>query len=116
VGEGKTREPAASRPGLAKGKRVALAPFGERVRGEGANHREIAVSLRQTRWRSARSLRFSQRFSLRHCAPFQAGEFGLDKDCVAQAETIVTVESADDTGAVVIIDGHGEFLGHAGLW
>jgi len=58
------------------------------------------------------STRFSLRCSLRHCVPFQAGEFGLDKDCVAQAEMIVAVEPADDTGAVVSIDGQRSHISH----
>jgi len=54
------------------------------------------------------------RFTLPHCVRFQAGEFGLDKDCVAQAETIVTVEPAHHTGAVVIAGGQGDILGNGG--
>jgi hypothetical protein len=34
------------------------------------------------------STQFALRSTLPHCVPFQSGEFGLDKDCVAQAETV----------------------------
>jgi mRNA-degrading endonuclease toxin of MazEF toxin-antitoxin module len=35
------------------------------------------------------------RSTLPHCVPFQAGEFGLAKDCVAQAETISYIGVSD---------------------
>lgn len=34
------------------------------------------------------STRFSERRNLPSCVPFRAGQFGLTKDCVAQAEQI----------------------------
>lgn len=34
------------------------------------------------------STRFEERKDLPNCVPFQAGDFGLTKDCVAQAEQI----------------------------
>jgi mRNA-degrading endonuclease toxin of MazEF toxin-antitoxin module len=37
------------------------------------------------------SARFGVRSQLPNCVPFRAGEFGLTKDCVAQAETISNV-------------------------
>jgi len=53
------------------------------------------------------SARFSLRFALPHCVPFQAGEFGLDKDCVAQAETISYIAVVDldmDQGVLGVLD------------
>jgi mRNA-degrading endonuclease toxin of MazEF toxin-antitoxin module len=53
------------------------------------------------------SARFSLRSSLPHCVPFHAGEFGLEKDCVAQAETISYIAVADldlDHGALGVLD------------
>lgn len=44
---------------------------------------------------------------LPHCVAFQAGEFGLTKDCVAQAEAITYVAASDldlDAGAVGALD------------
>ncbi len=32
--------------------------------------------------------RLDERRTLRNCVPFMAGQFGFDKDCVAQAESI----------------------------
>lgn len=37
------------------------------------------------------SARFSVRRSLPNCVPFQAGEFGLTADCVAQCENIIAI-------------------------
>jgi len=37
------------------------------------------------------SKRFAVRSTLPNCVPFRAGEFGLTKDCVAQAETISSI-------------------------
>ena len=43
------------------------------------------------------------RAQLPHCVPFQAGEFGLPKDCVAQCETLSFLDKADlHTGSGVI--------------
>jgi mRNA-degrading endonuclease toxin of MazEF toxin-antitoxin module len=53
------------------------------------------------------STRFSLRSSLPHCVPFRAGEFGLDKDCVAQAETISYIAVVDldmDQGVIGFLD------------
>ncbi len=53
------------------------------------------------------STRFSPRSTLPHCVPFQAGEFGLDKDCVAQAETVSYIAVVDldlDQGILVVLD------------
>jgi mRNA-degrading endonuclease toxin of MazEF toxin-antitoxin module len=53
------------------------------------------------------SARFSSRSLLPHCVPFQAGEFGLDKDCVAQAETISYIAISDldlDQGVLGVLD------------
>lgn len=41
------------------------------------------------------STQFSVRAKLPNCVPFQAGEFGLLKNCVAQCETITYVDKSD---------------------
>ena len=41
------------------------------------------------------SAHFAIRSGLPHCVPFRSGEFGLSKDCVAQAETITYWASSD---------------------
>jgi mRNA-degrading endonuclease toxin of MazEF toxin-antitoxin module len=53
------------------------------------------------------STRFSLRSTLPHCVPFQSGEFGLDKDCVAQAETVSYIAVVDldlDQGVLGVLD------------
>ena len=53
------------------------------------------------------SARFALRSHLAHCVPFQAGEFGLTSDCVAQAETICFIGVADldlDAGVLGVLD------------
>jgi mRNA-degrading endonuclease toxin of MazEF toxin-antitoxin module len=53
------------------------------------------------------STRFLLRSTLPHCVPFHAGEFGLDKDCVAQAETISYIAISDlhlDDGVIGTLD------------
>ncbi|MGA7496007.1 MAG: type II toxin-antitoxin system PemK/MazF family toxin [Isosphaeraceae bacterium] len=53
------------------------------------------------------SAKFSLRSTLPHCVPFRAGEFGLDMDCTAQAETISYIAVADldlDQGILGILD------------
>lgn len=47
------------------------------------------------------------RSTLPHCVPFRAGEFGLSKDCVAQAETITYLSISDldlDAGVLGVLD------------
>jgi mRNA-degrading endonuclease toxin of MazEF toxin-antitoxin module len=41
------------------------------------------------------SANFSARSQLPNCVAFQAGEFGLTKDCVAQCETITFLDKAE---------------------
>src|SRR5438045_2438429 len=41
------------------------------------------------------SAKYSVRSTLPNCVPFQAGQFGLTKDCVAQAETLFPVRVTD---------------------
>jgi len=49
------------------------------------------------------STHFTMRSTLPHCVPFQAGEFGLIKNCVAQAEAITFLDVSDlDTAASAI--------------
>jgi mRNA-degrading endonuclease toxin of MazEF toxin-antitoxin module len=53
------------------------------------------------------SAHFAARSALPHCVPFRAGEFGLVKDCVAQAEAITYLAVADidhDTGVIGVLD------------
>jgi mRNA-degrading endonuclease toxin of MazEF toxin-antitoxin module len=38
------------------------------------------------------SARFAVRRTLPNCVPFQAGQFGLTKDCVAQCENLLSIE------------------------
>ena len=53
------------------------------------------------------SAHFGARSALPHCVPFRAGEFGLTRDCVAQAETITYIEVADldpNAGVLGVLD------------
>ncbi|HEX3871860.1 MAG TPA: type II toxin-antitoxin system PemK/MazF family toxin [Pirellulales bacterium] len=45
------------------------------------------------------SSRFTLRKSLPNCVPFQAGQFGLTVDCVAQCENILSIASHLDLEA-----------------
>src|SRR5260370_1223126 len=38
------------------------------------------------------STRYSVRRTLPNCVPFQAGQFGFTKDCVAQCEQLLTID------------------------
>ena len=40
------------------------------------------------------SQKFASRSLLAHCVPFKAGQFGFNKDCVAQCENIFLVDQA----------------------
>lgn len=59
--------------------------------------------LNRGRWAVAvlvTSTRFDARANQPNCVPFRAGEFGLTKDCVAQAEAITYLAVDDlDPGA-----------------
>jgi len=53
------------------------------------------------------STHFATRSKMPHCVAFAAGEYGLTKDCVAQAETITYLPVSDldlDAGAIGILD------------
>jgi mRNA-degrading endonuclease toxin of MazEF toxin-antitoxin module len=53
------------------------------------------------------STQFATRSTLPHCVPFGAGEFGLTKDCVAQAEatTYIAISDLDlDAGVLGVLD------------
>jgi mRNA-degrading endonuclease toxin of MazEF toxin-antitoxin module len=53
------------------------------------------------------STNFATRSKLPHCVAFAAGEYGLTKDCVAQAETITYLAVSDldvDSGAIGVLD------------
>ena len=43
----------------------------------------------------SRSKRFAIRSKLPNCVPFQAGEFGVPSDCVAQCEAIYALEKGE---------------------
>ena len=65
--------------------------------GEATPHPVIVVSREELN-RGARvvavlctSQKFAVRSALAHCVPFQAGQFGFSKDCVAQCENIFLV-------------------------
>lgn len=54
------------------------------------------------------SSRLDTRRHLPNCVSFCAGQFGLEKDCVAQAEAIMIREQLDldlDTGVIDTLDG-----------
>ena len=53
------------------------------------------------------SAHFTTRSTLPHCISFRAREFGLTKDCVAQAETITYIAVSDldlDAGPIGVLD------------
>ena len=41
------------------------------------------------------SKRFEERSKQPHCVPFNAGEFGLVRDCVAQAESLFSIRRSE---------------------
>jgi hypothetical protein len=53
------------------------------------------------------SAHFPTRSTLPHCVAFRSGDFGLTKDCVAQAETLTYLSISDidlDSGVVGVLD------------
>jgi mRNA-degrading endonuclease toxin of MazEF toxin-antitoxin module len=66
--------------------------------------------LNRRRWVVAvliTSTHFPTRSVLPHCVPLRAGEFGLTKDCVAQAETVTFLEVSEldpDVGVLGVLD------------
>lgn len=66
--------------------------------GEATPHPMIVVSREELNRgdRVVAVLCTSQKFAIRsalpHCVPFQAGQFGFSKDCVAQCENIFLVD------------------------
>lgn len=53
------------------------------------------------------SAHFAVRSTLPHCVPFRAGEYGLTKNCVAQAETITYLSISDldiEAGILGVLD------------
>jgi mRNA-degrading endonuclease toxin of MazEF toxin-antitoxin module len=53
------------------------------------------------------STHFATRSKMPHCVAFAASEYGLTKDCVAQAETITYPAVSDldlDSGAIGVLD------------
>ena len=80
---------------------------------EGGKRPAVILSredLNRGRWVVAvliTSAHFADRSALPHCVPFRAGEFGLVKDCVAQAEAITYLAITDldlDAGVVGVLD------------
>lgn len=54
------------------------------------------------------STRLAERWGSPNCVPFRAGQFGLTKDCVAQAESLTLLETGDldlETGPIGDLDG-----------
>lgn len=79
--------------------------------GEAAPHPVIVVSREELNRgdRLVAVLCTSQKFAIRstlpHCVPFQAGQFGFSKDCVAQCENIFLVaKDSLDTTPVGVLD------------
>ena len=68
------------------------------------------AELNRGRWVVAvpmTSAHFAIRSGLPHCVAFKTGEFGLTKDCVAQAEAITYIATSDldlDAGAIGSLD------------
>lgn len=53
------------------------------------------------------SARFEIRRNLPNCVPFQAGQYGLTRDCVAQCENILSVEQTQlnfESGPISVLD------------
>jgi mRNA-degrading endonuclease toxin of MazEF toxin-antitoxin module len=53
------------------------------------------------------SAHFDERSTRPNCVAFQAGEFGLEKDCVAQAEAITLLDKEEldtDSGVIATVD------------
>jgi mRNA-degrading endonuclease toxin of MazEF toxin-antitoxin module len=79
-----------------------------------AGKRPVVIVLREElnrgRWVVAvliTSTHFPTRSVLPHCVPLRAGEFGLTKDCVAQAETITFLAASEldlNAGALGVLD------------
>ena len=79
--------------------------------GEATPHPIIVVSREELNRgdRAVVVLCTSQKFAIRstlpHCVPFQAGQFGFTKDCVAQCENIFLVgKDALDPQPVGVLD------------
>jgi uncharacterized protein (DUF433 family)/mRNA-degrading endonuclease toxin of MazEF toxin-antitoxin module len=74
--------------------------------GEAAPHPVIVVSREELNRGDlvvvvlCTSQKFAVRSALPHCVPFQAGQFGFTKDCVAQCENIFLV-SKDSLAAIL---------------
>lgn len=79
--------------------------------GDTTPHRVIVVSREELNRgdRVVAVLCTSQKFALRsnlpHCVPFQAGQFGFSKDCVAQCENILLISKDSlDAQPIGILD------------
>ncbi len=80
---------------------MALAPGQIYFADFNGGHRPVIIISRETlnlgRYVLAiplTSTNFEVRSKQRNCVPFQAGDFGLPKDCVAQAEAVSFIEIA----------------------
>jgi mRNA-degrading endonuclease toxin of MazEF toxin-antitoxin module len=79
--------------------------------GEATPHPVIIVSREELNRgdRAVAVLCTSQKLAIRatlpHCVPFQSGQFGFTKDCVAQCENIFLVEKASlDPNLIGVLD------------
>ena len=71
------------------------------VSREDLNRGEYVIAVMVT------STRLETRWNLPNCVPFHAGQFGLPKNCVAQAESITYVPKSElelETGVVGSLD------------
>jgi mRNA-degrading endonuclease toxin of MazEF toxin-antitoxin module len=66
------------------------------------------------------SKRFEERSKQPHCVPFQAGEFGLSMDCVAQGESLFSIRreelgehlgTLDDERCRILVKALGNMMG-----
>ncbi len=94
---------------------IYLAYLEEIEPGQEVRHHRVVVVSREEFNRGGyvvvvpiTSSRLETRQHLRNCVSFRAGQFGFEKDCVAQAEAITIREQLDldlDTGVIDTLDG-----------
>jgi len=85
----------------------ALTPDGKKrpvivVSRDDLNRGDYAVCVLIT------SAHVERRRDLPNCVPFRAGEYGLDRDCIAQAEAVTFLELHDldtSSGPIGVLDG-----------
>jgi mRNA-degrading endonuclease toxin of MazEF toxin-antitoxin module len=60
-------------------------------------HPVVVISRKELNWGNwvaavlITSKRFEERSKQPHCVSFRAGDFGLNKDCVAQCESLISI-------------------------